>query len=171
MAAQGLDEGITRGVDQIDLHADLRHVLLEQRTLVLGGGDASQLSVINGQSLAILDAVVTLLLPAGLVQTLLSSFRIVVVTRRVIPVAGLTRHKQVVAQHQSVRTNRQARKVRLGDSGTVDALDDSLTHLLIGQHRRLGVEGEMAPLQRTSLTHLDIWTLLGSPIAILSGDV
>ena len=76
----------------------------------------------------------------------------------------------MVAEHHRVGLNWQSRKIGLGDGRTVDALDDGLTNLFVREARRLGVEGEVAPLQRTGSTHVGVITLLGRLIAILGDD-
>ena len=76
----------------------------------------------------------------------------------------------MVAEHEGVRVDGYACKVGLGDGWAVDALDDGLTHLLVRQHGRLGVEGEVTPLQRPGLTHLGVGTLLRRLVAVLRDD-
>ena len=76
----------------------------------------------------------------------------------------------MVAEHHRVSLDRQTGKVRPGDSGTVDALDDSLTNVLVREIGRLSVEGEVAPLQRTSGPHIGIITLLGCLVAVFGDD-
>ena len=73
----------------------------------------------------------------------------------------------MVAEHHRVGLNWQSRKIGLGDGRTVDALDDGLTNLFVREARRLGVEGEVTPLQRPGLTHLGVGTLLRRLVAVL----
>ena len=76
----------------------------------------------------------------------------------------------MVSEHHRVGLDRQTGKVGLGDGRAVDALDNGLTDGLVRQVGRLGVEGEVAPLQRTGSTHVGVITLLGGLVTVLGDD-